>query len=301
VRNRDANLGAAGETTELQWPAVPVGDTLNRTLRQFGFELYPAPGGASGYGITGERTVRNALLRSLSRLGYGVRRTYDHDVPPELVAITERVRPYTMTSQRSVIGLCEAVRYLGRAGVGGAIVECGVWRGGSMMAVALTLLDAGIDDRDLYLFDTFAGMPEPGPRDISLVEPGQAARERWGASRQADHNAWAFASLDDVRDNVLGTGYPPERVHLVAGDVEATLPDAAPERISLLRLDTDWYTSTRHELEHLYPRLAPGGVLIIDDYGTWAGAREAVDEYPPARELYLARLDAFARIAVKPR
>ena len=76
-----------------------------------------------------------------------------------------------------------------------------------------------------------------------------------------------------------GTGYPPERIHFVRGPVEETLPAGAPDEIALLRLDTDWYESTRHELEHLYPRLAAGGVLLVDDYGHWEGARKAVDEY----------------------
>jgi hypothetical protein len=100
---------------------------------------------------------------------------------------------------------------------------------------------------------------------------------------------------------VLATGYPAERVHLVRGPVEETLPAAAPERLALLRLDTDWYASTRHELEHLYPRLVDGGVLIVDDYGHWQGARQAVDEYfagtaPPP---LLHRIDYTARIGVK--
>ena len=82
-----------------------------------------------------------------------------------------------------------------------------------------------------------------------------------------------------MRATVLSTGYPAERVHLVRGPVEETIPGAAPDALALLRLDTDWYASTRHELEHLYPRLATGGVLIVDDYGHWEGARRAVDEY----------------------
>jgi hypothetical protein len=280
---------------------MPALDALNRSLRQFGIELFQSRDASVGYGITQARTLRNTALRTLLALGYGVRRTYDHDVPLALVEIAERVRPYTMTSQRSVIGMCEAVQYVLRNRLEGAIVECGVWRGGSIMAAALTLLGQGVSDRELYLFDTFTGMPEPRADDVSLTEPGEPALERWRRDQHADHNWWAFAPLEAVRENVLGTGYPGERVHLIKGQVEDTIPGDAPERIALLRLDTDWHSSTRHELENLYPRLAPGGVLIIDDYGTWAGARRAVDEYEPARELFLGRLDAFARIAIKPR
>jgi hypothetical protein len=93
-----------------------------------------------------------------------------------------------------------------------------------------------------------------------------------------------------------------ERVHFIEAPVEESLPAHAPEQIALLRLDTDWYASTRHELEHLYPRLVPGGVLIIDDYGHWEGARRAADEYfgKIGEHLLLNRLDYAARIAVKP-
>jgi O-methyltransferase len=105
-----------------------------------------------------------------------------------------------------------------------------------------------------------------------------------------------------VRDAVLGVGYPASRIHFVEGAVEDTLPDRAPGEIALLRLDTDWYASTKHELEHLYPRLVAGGVLILDDYGYWQGARRAVDEYFAAKgePLLLNRIDGTARIAIRP-
>ena len=103
-----------------------------------------------------------------------------------------------------------------------------------------------------------------------------------------------------VRANLASTGYPPERVRFVKGKVEDTLPDAAPPQIAVLRLDTDWYESTRCELEHLFPRLSVGGVLIIDDYGAWEGARRAVDEFVAAgASILLNRIDETGRIGVK--
>ena len=100
---------------------------------------------------------------------------------------------------------------------------------------------------------------------------------------------------------MAGTGYPSERVHYVKGRVEETIPARAPAEISILRLDTDWYESTKHELDHLYPRLSPGGVVLFDDYGYWEGAREAVDEFLDAtgERLLLHRM-ASGRLAVKP-
>jgi predicted O-methyltransferase YrrM len=127
--------------------------------------------------------------------------------------------------------------------------------------------------------------------------------EVWDAHRH-DHDSalLAYSTLAEVQANMARTGFPAERTRFVQGDVGQTIPGEAPERIALLRLDTDWYESTRHELEHLYPRLQPGGVLIVDDYGHWAGAREAVDEYFAQHgiAILLNRIDYTGRIAVKP-
>ena len=210
-----------------------------------------------------------------------------------------RVGPYTMTTPPRVYALVRGVEYVAARGVRGAIVECGVWRGGSVMAAALTLLRLGISDRDIYLYDTFAGMPPPSEADTT--RSGVRAADLLAQGDESSH-IWAIASLDDVRAAVLSVGYPEERIHFVEGLVEETLPETAPAEISLLRLDTDWYRSTKHELEHLYPRIAPGGVLILDDYGHWQGARRAVDEYlaDNGLALLLNRIDGTARIAVKP-
>jgi O-methyltransferase len=263
-------------------------------------EMFSGDPESFGYGFTDAPSVRNNVLRALAKRGLGFRRTYGSDVPAYAIETFERVRPYTMTSARSVIGLCEAVEYIVKNEIVGDFVECGVWRGGSIMAAAITLLRLGINDRELYLFDTFAGMPAPSEADRSLTAPDQRPADRWQRDLREDHNEWAYAPLEAVLANVASTGYPREHVHLVKGPVEETIPDRAPQSIALLRLDTDWYSSTRHELEHLYPRLVPGGVVIFDDYGAWAGHRQAVDDYEPARRLLLSRLDDFARIAVKP-
>jgi hypothetical protein len=209
-----------------------------------------------------------------------------------------RVGPYTMTTPTRVYALVRAVEYVTARDVPGAIVECGVWRGGSVMAAALTLLRLGITDRDIHLYDTFAGMPPPS--DADTTRSGERAADLLAQGDEGSH-IWAIASLDDVRTAVLSVGYPEERIHFVEGLVEETLPETAPAEISLLRLDTDWYESTKHELEHLYPRISPGGVLILDDYGHWQGARRAVDEYlgDNGVALLLNRIDATARIAVK--
>lgn len=217
-----------------------------------------------------------------------------YDLPPRFKEHYIRAAQYTMTSIERMYGLHLATQHIARAPIAGDVVECGVWRGGSMMMAALTLLDEGVL-RQLWLYDTFAGMPLPGEHD--RTSSGQLAADRF-----AQESDWASASLAEVRGNIAGTGYPAERVTYVPGKVEETLPGSVPERIALLRLDTDWYESTRHELMHLWDRLTPGGILIVDDYGKWEGARKAVDEFLAARgiHLLLTRLDATGRMAIKP-
>jgi O-methyltransferase len=215
------------------------------------------------------------------------------------IELCRRVGPYTMTTPPRLYALVRATEYVAARDIPGAVVECGVWRGGSMMAVALTLLRLGNTDRDLYLYDTFSGMTAPTDEDTK--KSGERAADLL-AEDSEDSDIWAIASLDEVREALLSVAYPEERMHFVKGPVEETLPEHAPEDIALLRLDTDWYASTKHELLHLYPRLARGGVLILDDYGYWQGARRAVDEYVAENELTLLlnRIDNTARIAVKP-
>lgn len=213
-------------------------------------------------------------------------------------AVIERVQPRTMTQPEKLFGLILATRYVVAHGIPGDIVECGVWRGGSMQAAALTLLECGDSSRDLHLYDTFEGMTPPD--EVDRRRDGKSAAELL-ASSGPESNIWAVATLDDVRVGMAEVGYPPERVHFHPGRVEDTIPDEAPESVAILRLDTDWYASTRHEFEHLYHRLAPGGVLIIDDYGYWEGSRRATEEFlaESGAQLLLLPL-GDGRIAIKP-
>jgi O-methyltransferase len=219
------------------------------------------------------------------------------DVDVQTREIYHRVSRYTMTSPERIAGVCDAVRYVAGAKIPGAYVECGVWRGGSSMAAALCFLAAGEGTRPLYLFDTFEGMSAPSEHDIRAGDQTSAAAllDQSGKSDKI----WCRASIEDVLANMKSTQYAMDNVQLCKGMVEETLPAQAPDQIAILRLDTDWYESTKHELEHLYPRLSVGGVLIIDDYGYWAGARKAVDEYFAARPILLNRLDHTGRIAIK--
>lgn len=222
------------------------------------------------------------------------------DMDADAAKIIRQVRARTMTSPERLFALIQAVRHVSTAGIAGDIVECGVWRGGSMMAAALTLLECKDALRQLYLFDTFGGMSSPTDKDVAV--DGQTARELMSTGREDDPTtALCYASIDDVRSGMLSTGYPSDRMHFVQGMVEESIPDRAPKTIAILRLDTDWYESTRHEMNHLFPRLVRGGVLIVDDYGHWTGCRQAIDEYLKANQirLLLNRVDYTGRMAVK--
>jgi O-methyltransferase len=219
--------------------------------------------------------------------------------------VVEHTLKISITSRPRILAVIDAVRYCVRAGIPGGFAECGVWRGGSIVAMIMTLQELGVSDRDIYLYDTFEGMTPPTEADTSPIDP--PALETWKEAEEGGHRAWEYYFEEDVfnedmvRENVLSTGYPEERVHFVRGKVEDTLPEHAPDQLGLLRLDTDWYESTRHELVHLYPKLTAGGVLIIDDYGHWDGSRRAVDEYfeREADPILLSRIDYTGRVGIK--
>jgi O-methyltransferase len=220
------------------------------------------------------------------------------ELSPYDVATIELAKPHTMTSHHRLQALILAIRYVHRRKLSGALVECGVWRGGSMFAVARTLLDLGDTTRELYLYDTFSGMPPPSNEDRRHTDGALASSLLLDPREEQTR---AIAGIETVKTTMAQSGYPSERLHYVPGKVEDTIPGVAPDTIAVLRLDTDWYSSTLHELEHLYSRLAPGGVLIIDDYGWWEGARKAVDEFfskcehPPLLNV----IDETGRIAVR--
>ena len=247
--------------------------------------------------VSGYRLVKTAPPpggRAKRRRRRKLPRHYDD----EARKIIRAVRPRTMTSHEKLFALILATRYVVDHAIPGAIVECGVWRGGSMQAVALALLGRGVDDRELHLFDTFEGMTEPSEKDVR--RDGKSAVDVLAQSPKSGV-FWAIAGLDDVRAGMAETLYPPQRIHFHPGRVEDTVPAEAPDEIAILRLDTDWYESTRHELEHLYERVPSGGVLLIDDYGYWQGAREAADEFLERTRARLLLLPmASGRIAVKP-
>lgn len=238
--------------------------------------------------------VTNKILASL---GYKMQMIgLDHnDLPDSFKTLYRAVKPYTMCGEDSVYTMASLVDYIEEHDISGDIVECGVWRGGMMMAAALSLKSY---DRHLYLYDTFTGMDKPnedvdGLRSITIYNDSVL---KDGTS------SWCRAHLEDVTKNMGTCGYDHSKIHYIKGRVEDTIPSKSPRGdIAILRLDTDWYSSTKHELDHLFDKVVVGGAVIIDDYGAWQGSRSATDKFILERGLkyHLHRIDSSARYFIK--
>jgi O-methyltransferase len=213
------------------------------------------------------------------------------DFGTEFAHIWEVVQPHTIVSLERAYATYKACRYVSRYRIAGDFAECGVFKGGMTMLAAHVFGTHEHRTRHLWLYDTFEGMTPATEFD------GQMATDY-------DRTIVA-AGIELVRENLSTVEYPTHRLHFIQGDVCKTLAKSEnlPERIAVLRLDTDWYDSTKAELETLYDRVAPGGVVLCDDYGFWQGAKIALDEfierlpYP----IYLSRTDQAGVEFVKPR
>jgi hypothetical protein len=204
----------------------------------------------------------------------------------------------TMGSKVNLAATILAARYVCQNEIKGDFVECGVWRGGHGIAAALTFKLYNSKNR-VICFDTFLGMTKPTDVDISNHNNLKAIT-KFTASSKGDHNEWCFASYEDVQANFLHAGVPKDDFELIKGDVAETLPKFSGNAISFLRLDTDWYESTKIELKYLWPLLSVNGVLIVDDYGHWHGSKKAVDEFFQSTPAILFHaLDYTSRSGIK--
>jgi len=250
--------------------------------------------------------ILNLFNKLIGTLGYTIfKKSYnlslsqlDMHGDKEFLEIYKKSQPFTMTSIERLYALFKSLQYIINNKIEGDIVECGVWKGGSAMMCAYYAKKYNIDKK-LYLYDTFSGMSKPSERDIDYG--GRAVLTNKELLESEYCSDMCCVSLEEVKKNLYDTGYPIENINFIEGKVEDTIPHIIPKTISLLRLDTDWYKSTKHELEHLFPRLSVGGVLIIDDYGHFQGAKDAVDEYfkKNTTKILLNRIDYTGRIAVK--
>jgi O-methyltransferase len=251
--------------------------------------------------------IGSAANRLLARLGLKITsvKQVEKQFPVEISASDQKAFRYvrdnnlSTSSDERLFATIMACRYVAEQDIQGDFVECGVWRGGNSI-IAADVFKNLASHRRVWLFDTFVGMTAPTAADVNIR--GETADEKFAHSERGDHNEWCYAPLEEVQGNFSKVGLLTDRVKFVKGDVAKTLSGSAemPGEISVLRLDTDWYESTKAELEILYPKLTMGGVLIIDDYGHWGGSRKAVDEYFANRgRPFLQYVDQSARIGIK--
>ena len=232
-----------------------------------------------------------------------VKKSAGLDFPVEIsnseVKLIENASRYSMTGTLRMWALLNAIKYVNANNIHGDIVECGVWRGGNLI-LAAQALDESKRSRKVWGYDTFSGMTEPTIFDTHLDGTHVSHKLIKSVKDEKRENIHAVASKDLVLSH-LRKNLVDQLVKLVEGPVEETLLNEQnlPKSISVLRLDTDWYQSTKAELEILYPRLAQGGVLIIDDYGHYSGARKAVDEYFGSQKPWMQYVDYSCRLIIK--
>tara|TARA_R110000868_G_scaffold52950_2_gene166641 strand:- start:870 stop:1658 length:789 start_codon:yes stop_codon:yes gene_type:complete len=222
------------------------------------------------------------------------------DIDSDEKNVIDEVSEFTLTNRERIVSLIRAVKHVETYNIEGDIVECGVWKGGSMMAALKSLKKLKSFKRHVYLYDTFEGMSKPTDLDKSIR--GESATDAYSKKDEVWDRIECFSTLDEVKSNISKINYPENNIHYIKGKVEDTIPnDTIPKKIAILRLDTDWYESTLHEMEYLFPKLVKGGIIIIDDYGHWQGCKLAIDEYVQKNkiELFLQRIDYTCRMAVK--
>jgi O-methyltransferase len=206
---------------------------------------------------------------------------------------------YTMTSDYRMSMLLKSFNHIRENNIDGDFVECGVWKGGNLM-ILNHLNNFYKTARKIYGFDTYQGMSEPTSHDIKV--DGTVATIKFDKLKDGENfSNWDNCSIDEVKNNFIKNRLNPNEINFIKGKVENTLLDGnnLPKKISILRLDTDFYESTKIELEILYPLLSKNGVLIIDDYGCWEGARKAVDEYFSNSKIWLNFIDHSSRVIIK--
>lgn len=247
------------------------------------------------------------INRLANRLGYHInvhKINFPYDIKNDrsFMGLYDQTKAFSMTSIERMFGLYQSLCYLVENKIPGDYVECGVWKGGSAMMIALVLKQYNITDKKIYLYDTFEGMVEPTLEDKTVSgKNAELMMKKNVGDKESATSVWCYSPLDEVKKNLQSTGYPFSQIRFIKGKVEDTLATNLPGKLALLRLDTDWYVSTRTELELLYPLLEKKGVLIIDDYGHWEGAKKAVVEYFQKRGQFpfFQRMDYTGRLMIK--
>jgi hypothetical protein len=239
-------------------------------------------GSASSAGNAAAELYLDLLKRSLTNTVFDAEPDIDDD---EFRFTMQRVAHYVNTSAVSMIPLArfdnirECVESILEDGVPGDLIETGVWRGGAVIFMRALLKLHGVTDRLVWGADSFEGLPEPDPEKYPL----EAKVQGGPVIQKAYHNL--AVSLEETQRNLSAYGMLDDQVRLLKGWFCDTLPNASIAQLALIRVDGDFYESTRDALVSLYDKLSVGGYVIIDDYGedSWTYCRKAVDEFRAVR------------------
>lgn len=183
--------------------------------------------------------------------------------------IFNKVKDLTLLQYERIECNIKSIDYIINNNIDGDIVEAGVYKGGSILSMILRLEERHILNRQIHLYDTFNGMTESSEYDIDLNNI---------KAKDAIDDYLCKCDLDSVKNNIKNnSAYPSNLIQYHVGDILKT--KFIPEKISILRLDTDWYESTKFELDNFFDKVSIGGVIMVDDYGHWNGCKKAVDEF----------------------
>jgi O-methyltransferase len=197
------------------------------------------------------------------------------NAPEEFRRLYLEARETTMLSRERLFDLYASVKHVIQHDIPGDIVEVGCWGGGAL-AIALAVVQASNSKKSVWGYDTFEGHPEPNPDEFDVW--GNSQLERFNELK-AQGDDWCKVSLEEVGQNVQRICQSSDGLKLIKGKAEETLKRQLPEVVSIIRCDVDWYEPSLATFEILYPRLSPGGIVIVDDYGHHTGSRKAIDQY----------------------
>ena len=191
---------------------------------------------------------------------------------------------HTMTSRERQIQTLNSIEHIVKNNIDGDIIEIGVWKGGGVMIMLYKLLQLGVNDRHVHLYDTFSGMTEASELDVN--PHGQSAK-----NEKYFNDVKCECPYDITYNNIKSVGYPMDLIHFHIGDIRNVDTDSIPKKIAILRLDNDWYELYKFELPIFEPNVSTNGIITIDDYSYWSGCKRAVDEFINDKDIQLNIID----------
>ena len=246
--------------------------------------------------------LKKLIINSLNKMGYSLLNNNQKivELKKSDKDLIDLISDYSMTPKIRIYNLLQALRHLKEKNIEGDYVECGVWKGGNILLFKKFLEIEETIQRKIYAFDTYEGMTAPDKNDFEISN-NNFASQLLKKDKSKKSNIWGICSLEEVMKNISKHTLNLENINFIKGPVEDTLNinKNIPEKISLLRLDTDWYQSTKKELEVLYKNVSKGGVIIIDDYGHWGGSKKAVDEFFSNKFVWMHYVDYACRLIIK--